>query len=266
MRKAMLMLVVFGFVGTLLAQGPYDGTWKISLDQLKLWQSRGAVRLEFLLQNSTFQCMSCNPKINVNADGTDRAVSPANKDFDTMAVRLVNDNTVETICKKGGKTIETSRYTVSGDGKELSLNTTEYPKGGEPPYMIKNTFVRVGAASAGSHALSGSWRLQIPEFIFTIKSSNNSLVILHKGKSYETKLDGKDAPLKVKGDSASYTASLTRVNDRSIDGILKRDGKTIAVIHLTISADGKTMTMKADYKGLSVLPTIIPETITVSRQ
>jgi hypothetical protein len=36
------------------------------------------------------------------------------------------------------------------------------------------------------------------------------------------------------------------VNDRSIDLTIKRDGKIVSVNHMTVSADGKTLTVKVE--------------------
>jgi len=42
--------------------------------------------------------------------------------------------------------------------------------------------------------------------------------------------------------------SLTKVNKRTIDMTNKSDGKIISVTHMTVSADGKTMTAKSESK------------------
>jgi len=66
------------------------------------------------------------------------------------------------------------------------------------------------------------------------------------GTSYDARFDGKDYP--VKGDPEGATVSLTKVNDRSIDEIRKRYGKIVEISHLTVSADGKTLTVKSENK------------------
>lgn len=47
---------------------------------------------------------------------------------------------------------------------------------------------------------------------------------------------------------AGSTVSLTKVNDRSIDETIERDGKIVTVNHLIVSADGKILTGKSDNK------------------
>ena len=72
-------------------------------------------------------------------------------------------------------------------------------------------------------------------------------MMLAFGESYDVKFDGKDYP--VKGPDAARTVSLKKVNDRSIDLTIKRDGKIVGVNHMTVSADGKTLTVKMETKA-----------------
>jgi hypothetical protein len=247
MRKAMLLLAVFGFVGLLWAQSPFDGTWKVDLNTAQFPEKPQVV----VLQNSTFQCSTCDPKINVKADGTDQPVQ-GSKDYDTLAVKVVDNKTVETTSKKGGRVVESSKTTASADGKTVTAEFTYYPEASKQPVTGKETLSRVAAGPSGSHAISGSWRIQkanVSENALTVtyKSSPNGLMMSDPmGESFDAKFDGKDYP--VKGVPAGYTVSLTKVNDRSIDATNKRDGKIVGVDHITVSADGKTMSIQSENK------------------
>lgn len=42
--------------------------------------------------------------------------------------------------------------------------------------------------------------------------------------------------------------ALTKIDDRSIDEATKIGGKVLWVTHMTVSADGKTMTVKSEDK------------------
>jgi len=52
----------------------------------------------------------------------------------------------------------------------------------------------------------------------------------------------------MKGDPG-YTASLTKVNDRSIITTVKREGKVLMMYHQTISTDGKTLHHRGGEQG-----------------
>ena len=61
------------------------------------------------------------------------------------------------------------------------------------------------------------------------------------GVSFTAKLDGKDYP--VKGSIFYDSVSLKRVDVRTIEETDKRDGNVIGVAKMTVSPDGKKMTM-----------------------
>jgi hypothetical protein len=56
------------------------------------------------------------------------------------------------------------------------------------------------------------------------------------------KYDGKDYP--VTGDPSSDMRSYKKVNERTSDFVVKKDGKTTVTGRVVVSADGKTRTVK----------------------
>ena len=65
------------------------------------------------------------------------------------------------------------------------------------------------------------------------------------GQSYTAKLDGKEVSFV--GDPGTTTVSLKRIGD-SVEETDYRDGKPISVSKMTVSADGKSMTIEVDDK------------------
>ncbi|MBN2338837.1 MAG: hypothetical protein JXP48_09885 [Acidobacteria bacterium] len=227
------------------ADSPFEGTWKVDLDSIELPDKPMTVAL----QDGMYESSSSVPNIKVRADGSDQAVAGA-PGYDTLAVRVVNDSTVEFTAKREGKVVSRSRLTVSADGKTATENFTEYPPASSQPITGSLTLTRLSAGRPGSHAISGSWRTQ------KVSASENALTATFRsipdgmamstsaGESYEAKFDGKDYPMK--GSLPGMTVSLNRVNDRSIISTIKRDGKVVNVNHATVSADGKTCTVRIE--------------------
>jgi len=249
MRKAMLVLAVFGLVGTLWAQSPFDGTWKIDLSKTQ-YQGKPST---YLLQNGTYECSSCDPKYTLKADGTDQPAPPGAINYDTRTIKVVDDKTVEFTSKKGGKVVTSVKDTVSADGKTETVEFIIYPETSKQPVTGKETMTRVAAGPPGSHAISGSWQVQkmlsesANALTITYKGTTNGLMMSRPtGESFETKFDGKDYP--IKGNPGVTTVSLIKMSDRSFDQTDKRDGKIVEVVHWTVSADGKTMTEKEENK------------------
>ena len=247
MRKLWLLAVLLPVVAW-AAEDPFTGSWKVNLDKIQFPDKPES----WVLQNGRYQCSTCDPEVDIKADGTDQP-TPGTKYRDTLAVKVLDDKTVEMTSKKGGRVIGTEKETVSADGKALNVTFTDYPELSQQPVTGQVTLVRVTAGPTGSHAISGSWRTGKIDSVsnnaltFTLRGSADGLMMSGTtGESYDAKYDGKDYP--IKGDRAGSTVSLTKVNDRSIDETVKRDGKIVAVNHLTVSADGKTLTVKSEDK------------------
>ncbi len=220
------------------AQSPFDGTWKMNLGSTQF--GRGPET--FVLQNGEYICSTCTPKIAVKADGADHEVA-GDKEYDTLAVKQVNDKTVQFTRKKKGKLVSESRDTVSPDGNTRTSEFKEYPPEGQP-MSGKIIFTRAAPGLKGSHAISGAWRTVKVENIseqgltMTLKSTPDglSMDLPFYHESYEAKFDGKYYP--VKGETDGWV-SLKKVNENTIVETRKRYGKMLAVNEMTVQ--GNTM-------------------------
>lgn len=76
------------------------------------------------------------------------------KDYDTLAVKQVDDKTVQFTRKKPGKVVGESTEAVSPDGRTLTLEFKDYPPEGEP-MSGKIVFTRAAPGPKGAHAISG---------------------------------------------------------------------------------------------------------------
>jgi hypothetical protein len=255
--KKFLCLVSCFFPVMLFAQTPFDGTWKANLAESKLSQKP----YEYSVNNGMYDCKSCAPKINVKADGQDQPVT--GQTYDTIAVQVVDANTIHLTAKKADKTeFETTR-TASQDGKMLTITNTNYPADGSQPVKAEWKMTQVSKGPDGSNATSGSWRIQnvnvdAAGLTSTWKSVGDGLSIsTPTGISWEAKFDGKEYP--VKGTYANDTVSLKSLGDHSIEATYKRDGKIDAVEKNTVSPDGKKMTRIVNNKRTGRVSTFIDE-------
>ncbi len=239
MKKLLLLAVLTPLLA--LAQGPFDGTWRIDLKKVQAPKKPDT----FLLQNGMYSCSTCVPKIDVKADGTDQKVT-GSPYIDTLNVRIVDARTVEQVEKKAGKTINTFKGTVSPDGKTLTMNWTSQMESATEPVSGTTVLTRVAPAPPGAHEFSGSWRTEKFEnisenaLVMTFKELKDELTVSSQtGQSYTAKFDGKEYPYK--GDPGIQSVSLKRINPNTIEETDKRDGKVVSVMHMTVNPDGKTM-------------------------
>ena len=112
--KKLLVLVLL-LPGSLVAQSAFDRTWVGKIESAQLPKKPEV----YVLNKGMYKCSTCVPKVNVKADGQDQKV-PGSNYFDSINVRLVNDNVVEFTNKKNGKTVATETDTISSDGKTLT--------------------------------------------------------------------------------------------------------------------------------------------------
>ncbi len=229
-----------------LAQSPFDGTWRTNMAQTKLSPKPN----EFYLSQGWYHCTSCSPKIDAKADGTDQAVT--GQSYDTISIRDSDSKSLSFITKKGGKVDFEQTRTVSADGKTLVVKTTSHPMNSDQTITSQATAKRLGALPSGVHATSGSWQLTKVEqsengLLNTYKTNGDELTMSSPtGESFTAKIDGKDYP--VKGAYIFNAVSLKRVDARTLEETDKRDGTVIEVSKMTVSPDGKKMTVVSTNK------------------
>lgn len=231
-----------------MAQSVFNGTWKADPTSAKFPQKPD----EYLLKDGTYDCKTCVPPVQVKADGQDQKVA-GHPYYDTVSIKVVDERTIEEVDKKNGKTVATSKTWVSPDGNTLMFEFSDSSATNADPVTGKGSETRVSKGPAGSHEISGSWRMAKLESL-----SENGLIITYKvtgdsltmstltGQGYTAKLDGTEAPYK--GDPGTTSVSVKKISDHEVEETDKRDGKVISVARLTATADGKTLKIAIDDK------------------
>ena len=221
-----------------LASSPFDGTWKGRVDSVKITGKPDV----YSIVAGTYTCSSCVPEVRVKADGTDQKV--AGQDYyDTMAVKIVDATTVERTTKMAGKVTSKRRFTVSADGSTLSVTNTVYT--GAKPATFSFTEKRVGAATAGAHAVSGSWqRDRVSDAndagtIVSYEMTPDHFSMKANGQSYNAKFDGKEYP--IEGDPGHTVVSVKRIDANTVIETDRRGGKVTDEIRIAAAKDGKTV-------------------------
>ena len=226
------------------AQSPFDGTWRIDLAKAKLDQKPFTV----YTSQGWYHCVSCTPPYDNAADGQFHAVT--GQTFDEESITIVDPKTMKFVDRKDGKTVNESTVTASADSKMITIKTTSYPMNGAGPQASSITLKRIGVLRPGVHATSGNWvplKLADTEadLSFTFKSNGDELTMTDPtGDSYTAKFDGSDYPSK-SAYGADGAVSLKKIDAHTIEETDKRDGKVTNVQKMTVSPDGKTMTIVA---------------------
>lgn len=247
MKKRILFLLAFAPLFA-FAQSKFDGTWKVQLDNAQL-STKPQI---FLLKDGMYSCSTCTPKVNVKADGHDQKIT-GDPYTDTLAVKVVDDHTIQQAGQKSGKVVFNETDTVSADGNTLRSQFEFHPPNSSEPVKGEQTLKRVASAPSGAHAISGSW--QVEKFnsfsdnglVFTYKATDDGIAMSSPtGSSYEAKFDGKDYPFK--GDPGTTSVVLKKIDANTIEEIDKRDGKVVFTSRMTLNPDGKSMKIIASNK------------------
>ena len=245
MRKSFFMIPLLLPV-LAWAQSPFDGTWVGDLKG-SIFNQDIQLPITVLEKDGIFQYSG----LNVKADGTDQP-TPESPAFDTVAVKLLDDSRVEAVGKKGGRVVEATKFTASADGNTSTVEITLHFDPSKPEAKETITFVRTAAGPAGSHPISGTWKPQkyLESHAITYKSSPDGLTMSSApdGKFYDAKFDGKDYP--IKGAIPGMTVLLKKVDARTIVATDKVGEKIMEVFTMTVSADGKTLTIQSESKEL----------------
>ena len=246
MRPVLCCVLLFSWLPLVQAQSPFDGTWKIDLAE-----SQPPTKPEvYLLQDGTYRCTTCDPPLDIRADGRDQKIT-GEPCYDTVSLKVVDDWTTEETDKRGGKTVGSSRMTVSSDGNSATVEWTESCNANGDVITGKDILGRAAKGPRGSHAVSGSWQI-----LKRVNRSENALVVTLKlsgdifsfsdptGQGYAARLDGTETP--TKGDLSNTMVSVRRMDENTVEETDKHDGKVVGVTRFTPSADGKTMTVSME--------------------
>ena len=223
-----------------LAQSAFDGTWKIDMNKAEFPKKPEV----YLLQDGMYECKTCAPPVKIKADGQDQKVT-GHPYYDTAAVKVISDHEIEETDKKNGKTVATSKTTVSPDGNTLTFEFSDSSNTNAAPVTGKGEETRVAKGPAGSNAISGSWRMSKVETVsdnaitWTYKVAGDELTMTTPtGQSYTAKLNGTEAPYK--GDPGTTSVSVKMMGKDTLEETDKRGAKVLSVAKMTLEPDGKT--------------------------
>lgn len=246
--KRMLLACWIGLVPGAYAASPFDGTW--------VWDA-GATQLSdkphvYLLDSHAYVCKSCEPPVNVPADGKKHTVTGQTR-YDALQVVVTSPQRVQLTFTKANQPAALQTLTVADNGKQL---IDEYEdRTATAPVVTRMKLERILQSPVGAHAVSGSWREAKIESV----SDNGSTVTLKvtddriffsdpSGIHYEAHFDGKEYPMM--GDATHTMVSVRRIDEHTFEETQKHDGKVDSVIRLTVHADGKTAEYIAEDRKL----------------
>src|SRR5687768_1537316 len=108
-----------------LAQSTFEGTWRINLEDTQYVGTE-----KYSLEDGQFRCTTCEPKIDVKADGQDHPFT-GSPYSDTVSVKVVGNDTIDVVYKKADKVTGSMKVTTSADGKSVNTEFMSSPPSGQ---------------------------------------------------------------------------------------------------------------------------------------
>lgn len=233
------------------ADDPMVGDWKLNpqksqlIDEMKV-TSQGENRYSFDFGGGSPET--------VVVDGTDQ---PGNFGT-TLAVTAVSPAEWRVVRKKGGRVEVTGIWTLSKEGT-LHDDYTETSDDGKTNHMVYVYERRgEGAGFAGdwvstSAQMDTAYLVQVRPY----EGGGLSMINSSQGVTKNLKFDGRDYP----NAGSKTVSSAQRVNARTVDLTNKVAGNVVATQEITISEDGKTLTITIRRPARSV-----PDVLVFERQ
>jgi hypothetical protein len=140
--KFLSMASLLFMTATAMAADPVIGTWHINLAKSKFspgpapksdvrTYTSGADGTTMTWKSTSASGKGMTVTSTFRTDGKDYPVT-GTPNFDTLTLKQVDPNTVDSVQKKGGKVIGESKRSVSKDGKELTLKSKGMGADGVP--------------------------------------------------------------------------------------------------------------------------------------
>jgi len=135
-----------------LVSSAFAGAVKTHLESMK---ASGKPEV-FAIDHGEYVCSSCEPPVKLRVNVGAQKVA-GHSEYDQMVVAIRSPTSIEIVEELNGKHQAYYGYKVSADGKTLTVTYSDWSTGKEEKGGY--TATRVAPGPAGSHAVSGSWKV-----------------------------------------------------------------------------------------------------------
>jgi hypothetical protein len=223
---------------------PMVGDWKLNpqkstlIDEMKVTSLGG--------NKYSFDFGGGSPET-IAVDGTDQPGMFGT----TLAVTAVSPDEWRVVRKKNSRVEITGIWTLSGNGSTLHDDYTETSDNGKTTHLVY-VYKRGGDGSgfaadwvSTSAQMDSVYVVQVRPY----EGDGLSFITSSEGITKNVKFDGRDYPNA--GAGVKTASSAQRANEREIELTDKISGKVVDMRDISISGDGKTLTMTIHVTGRS---------------
>jgi hypothetical protein len=246
-RALLLFPLVCLFAGSLSAADPFVGKWMFNQSRSKITGAREVI--EDLGDNKYKFSYGTDSWILV-LDGSDQP----SKWGGTRSMKATGENTWVSTNNKDGQLLSKTEISLSADGKTKTHHWESYLADGS-----KTSGVSEQKRVSGAKGLAGTWESTTNKsdspFEFDIEPYGEhglSFIVPAEKDRQDMKFDGQYYPDTGPHASPGATSAAKRVDERTIDWTDKLKDEVTDHEKLTVSVDGKTLTMVVHFPGEKV--------------
>jgi hypothetical protein len=217
------------------ADSPWSGTWKENLAKDKLTGET----IVITAKGSGYHFTNGPVSYDFSCDGKPYTTFAKN----TITCSSASDGGLDFTTTANGKVTSKSHRSFSPDGKQMTMNSTEYREDGT---TTNNVIVR--SRKSGTKGMVGEWvnakvTPSEPEVMTTrVDGDMFHMQSQHAKTSIDAKLDGTDSKVVGPMVPTGAIASFKSLGPHKLQYAFKLNGKVMDEGTLTLSPDGKTLT------------------------
>jgi len=248
-RTIQLLLVTCLVAGALwAANDPFVGEWKLNAPKSKFFDQ---MKVESVPGNKYAFDFGGGAET-IAVDGTDQPGGGGT----TLSVTAEGRDSWKVVRKKDGRMLIRANWKLSKDGNTLTDDFTSFPASGS-----SSTVNLVYKRTAGTSGFTGTWEnttgtvdMGDSDYLLKVQPyEGDGLTFIYSsaGVTKNVKLDGKDYPNVGSDARPGSTSSARRVNEHTLELTAKSNGKVANTREITLSSDGKTLTITDHTAGHS---------------
>ena len=245
-RKKLLLSAFIGCTTTVCfaAVNPWNGTWKLNDARSKRTGSVDTITQS----DGKYTVATSGITLSFRCDGAEYPM-PGGR---MMTCSKVSDTAMHLVFKAGGEELSQVDRTLSDNGETMTMVATGKAPDGTP---FHDTEVSKKTQAGSGDAWTGAWQNVKVETsshgVAVVEATAGSITFTYPmaKSSLTAKLDGTPATEEGPHPEEGLTVSLTSAGPLTINEVDTLNGTVIEHDTLTVSADGKTMTIEAQRTG-----------------
>lgn len=218
------------------AVDPMVGDWKLNSQKSRLFDE---MKVSSLGANKYSFDFGAGQPETIVIDGSDQPGLQGS----TLAVTALSTDQWRVVRKKDGATEVNATWTLSKDADTLQDDYTEFDGPGKTVHLLYRYERKGGGTGFAADWVSTSQQVETPWTVEVrpFEGDGISIVSSLQGTTKNVKFDGRDYPNP--GSQHNVVSSAQRVNERSIQLTEKIGTKVVDTQEISVSDDGKTLTM-----------------------